>query len=77
MGDQQHLRKSGGDSAEPDSSNWFNLPSPSQPLREWNLEHFDPDAVICAMEVLIDAARKHPDFEAQRLRNKNPVRFRF
>jgi hypothetical protein len=46
-------------------------------LREWTVEHFDPEAVIRAMEALIDAARTHPDFEAQRLRNKNPVRFRF
>jgi hypothetical protein len=75
MADQKRKPKSEEDlKPNKDDLGILNLPSPSKPLREWDVE-LPQEAMLQAMEVMIKIARAHPDFEEHRLRAKNLERF--
>jgi len=77
MADRLPLPKSEDDFAIPDPPEKLNLPTPRVPLREWNEQSIDAAVVVAAMEAVMRVARLQPDFEAQRLSRKTPVRFTY
>jgi hypothetical protein len=60
-----------------DAPEKFNLPTPSEPLREWTEQSIDPTAMIAEMEAVMRVARWHPNFEADRLARKTMARFTY
>jgi len=70
-------RKSKSVRNTPEDRNRFVLPAPQEPLREWTVEEIGEEVVLESMELLSQAARSAPDFEMNRLQNKNPSRFTF
>jgi hypothetical protein len=59
----------------PDSEE-FILPSPSEPLRSRNADHFPLDDIVAAMEAVLKSVDLGPSFEADRLATKCHERFR-
>jgi hypothetical protein len=47
------------------------------PLGEWTPEEIGKEVMLESMELLTQAARSTPNFEADRLREENPRRFTF
>jgi hypothetical protein len=77
MADRLPLPNSGNDLKTFDAPEKFNLPTPSEPLREWTEQSIDPTAMIAEMEAVMRVARWHPNFEADRLARKTMARFTY
>jgi hypothetical protein len=57
--------------------NRFVLPIVREPPRQWTADEIGDEVMLESMELLTRAARLAPDFEANRLLEKNPRRFTF
>jgi len=77
MEDPQPLPRSRDVSAIRDNPDSLSLPTPREPLREWTEQEIKPEFIIAAMETLMQIAKARPDFEAQRLERKTPVKFKY
>lgn len=77
MAEQNPGQKSESVCKTPEDRNRFALPTAREPLREWTLEEIGEEIMLESMELLTQAARLAPNFETDRLREKNPHRFTF
>jgi hypothetical protein len=77
MEESKRSLRSNDESETRENSDLLRLPTPREPLREWTEQEIKPEFIIAAMEILMQIAKARPDFEAQRLERKTPVKFKY